>query len=236
MAKMTKRYKKAFEGLDRTKLYSIEEAVKLVKANAKAKFDETLDLAVNLNLDTRQADQQIRGMLVLPNGTGKTARVAVFARDANAEAAKKAGADMVGAEDLMEEIQGGNTNFDVCIATPDMMGIVGRLGKVLGPKGLMPNPKLGTVTPNVEKAVKDAKGGSVEYRAEKEGIVHVGVGKASFTEKALAENIQALMDTLVKAKPSGTKGTYMKKISLSSSMGPSVQIDTAPFMTTQKAA
>jgi large subunit ribosomal protein L1 len=236
MAKMTKRYKKAFEGLDREKLYSLDEAVKLVKANAKAKFDETLDLAVNLNLDTRQADQQIRGMLVLPNGTGKTARVAVFARDANADIAKKAGADMVGAEDLMEEIKSGNTNFDVCIATPDMMGIVGRLGKILGPKGLMPNPKLGTVTPNVEKAVKDAKGGSVEYRAEKEGIVHVGVGKASFTEKALTENIQSLMDRLVKAKPSGTKGVYMKKISLSSSMGPSVQLDTEAFMGSTKAA
>ncbi len=233
---MTKRYKKAVEAVDQTKLYSLEEAVKLVKANATAKFDETLDLAVNLNLDTRQADQQIRGMLVLPNGTGKSVKVAVFARDANAEIAKKAGADMVGAEDLMEEIQGGNTNFDVCIATPDMMGIVGRLGKVLGPKGLMPNPKLGTVTPNVEKAVKDAKGGAVEYRAEKEGIVHVGVGKASFDEKKLVENAAALLEALIKAKPSGAKGTYMKKITLSSTMGPGLQVDVEPFLAIQKAA
>ncbi len=235
MAKMTKRYKKAIEAIDRSKAYSLEEAVKLIKANSTTKFDETLDLAVNLNLDTRQADQQIRGMLVLPHGTGKSVKVAVFARDANAEAAKKAGADIVGAEDLMEEIKGGNTDFDVCIATPDMMGIVGRLGKVLGPKGLMPNPKLGTVTPNVEQAVKDAKGGAVEYRAEKEGVVHAGVGKLSFDEKKLVENAHALLETLVKSKPSGAKGTYMKKITISSTMGPGVQIDTEPYLTAKVA-
>lgn len=226
-SKYAKRLRKVYEGLDRTQLIALEEAVKFVKENATAKFDETVELAISLGVDVKQSDQQVRGMLTLPNGTGKSVRVAVFAKGDKADAAKKAGADLVGEEDLAEKIQKGEIDFDRCIATPDMMPLVGRLGQVLGPKGLMPNPKLGTVTPDVEAAVKAAKGGSVEYRAEKAGIVHVGVGKASFGEKELAENIRALVDALVKAKPASSKGTYLKKASLSSSMGPGVRLELA---------
>ena len=226
-SKYPKRLRKVYEGLDRTQLIALEDAVKFVKENATAKFDETVELAISLGVDVKQSDQQVRGMLTLPNGTGKSVRVAVFAKGDKAEAAKKAGADLVGEEDLAEKIQKGEIDFDRCIATPDMMPLVGRLGQVLGPKGLMPNPKLGTVTPDVEAAVKAAKGGSVEYRAEKAGIVHVGVGKASFGEKELAENIRALVDALVKAKPATSKGTYLKKASLSSSMGPGVRLELA---------
>jgi|ERR1051326_2057621 large subunit ribosomal protein L1 len=224
MAKISKRFKKAGEGVDPAKTYSVEEAVKLVKERATAKFDETIELAINLGVDPRHADQMVRGVVSLPNGTGRALRVAVFAKGAKAEEAKKAGADIVGAEDLAEAIQKGEINFDRCIATPDMMGIVGRLGKVLGPRGLMPNPKVGTVTMDVTSAIKDAKGGAVEYRVEKAGIVQAGVGKASFEEKALAENVKAFVDSVVKAKPTGAKGTYLKKISISSTMGPGVKI------------
>lgn len=227
MAKAGKRIRKAREGVDRNKFHSVEEAVKLVKANATTKFDETIEVAMNLGVDPRHADQMVRGVVSLPNGTGRDVRVAVFAKDAKAEEAKKAGADIVGAEDLMEKIQGGFMEFDRVIATPDMMAIVGRLGKVLGPKGLMPNPKVGTVTPNVAQAVIDSKGGAVEFRVEKAGIVHAGVGKASFDEKAITENVQAFIDAVTKAKPSGAKGTYIKKISVSSTMGPGVKIDTS---------
>jgi large subunit ribosomal protein L1 len=225
MAKISKRFKKAVEGVDPAKTYSIEEAVKLVKERATAKFDETIELAMNLGVDPRHADQMVRGVVSLPNGTGRALRVAVFAKGAKAEEAKKAGADIVGAEDLAEAIQKGEINFDRCIATPDMMGIVGRLGKVLGPRGLMPNPKVGTVTMDVTSAIKDAKGGAVEYRVEKAGIVQAGVGKASFAEQALAENVRAFVDSVVKAKPAGAKGTYLKKISISSTMGPGVKIE-----------
>jgi large subunit ribosomal protein L1 len=204
---------------------SLSEAVKVIKANAKAKFDETVEIAVNLGVDPRHADQNVRGVVNLPSGTGRDVRVAVIAKDAKAAEATAAGADIVGAEELVERIQGGFMDFDRVIATPDMMALVGRLGKVLGPRGLMPNPRVGTVTPNVAQAVKDAKGGAVEFRVEKAGIVHAGVGKASFTEDALVANIRALMDALNKAKPSGAKGTYVKKISLSSTMGPGVKID-----------
>jgi large subunit ribosomal protein L1 len=224
MAKISKRFKKTVEGVDPAKAYSIEEAVKLVKERATAKFDETIELAINLGVDPRHADQMVRGVVSLPNGTGRALRVAVFAKGAKAEEAKKAGADIVGAEDLAEAIQKGEINFDRCIATPDMMGIVGRLGKVLGPRGLMPNPKVGTVTMDVTSAIKDAKGGAVEYRVEKAGIVQAGVGKASFAETALAENVRAFVDSVVKAKPTGAKGTYLKKISISSTMGPGVKI------------
>jgi len=224
MSKAGKRTVKAREGIDRLKAYPLEEAVKLVKARAKAKFDETIEVAMNLGVDPRHADQMVRGVVSLPNGTGRTARVAVFAKGAKAEEAKRAGADIVGAEDLAEQVGKGEINFDRCIATPDMMGIVGRLGKVLGPRGLMPNPKVGTVTMDVTQAVKDAKGGAVEFRVEKAGIVHAGVGKASFEEKAIAANIRALVDSVVKAKPSGAKGTYLKKISISSTMGPGVKV------------
>ncbi len=217
---------KAWTG-DRAKLHSLDEAVKLVKSNATAKFDESVEIAVNLGIDPRHADQQVRGVVALPSGTGRDVRVAVIAKDAKAEEAKGAGADIVGAEDLVERIQGGFMEFDRVIATPDMMALVGRLGKILGPRGLMPNPRVGTVTPNVGQAVKDAKGGSIEFRAEKEGIVHVGVGKASFTEEALAANVKALVDALARARPSGAKGTYIKRISLSSTMGPGVKIDAA---------
>jgi large subunit ribosomal protein L1 len=223
MAKLSKR-EQAFTG-DRKAVLSVEEAVKLVKANAKAKFDETVEIAVNLGVDPRHADQQVRGVVNLPSGTGRDVRVAVIAKDAKAAEASAAGADVVGAEDLVERIQGGFMEFDRVIATPDMMALVGRLGKVLGPRGLMPNPRVGTVTPNVAQAVKDAKGGAVEFRVEKAGIVHAGVGKASFTEDALLANIRALVDALNKAKPSGAKGTYVKKISLSSTMGPGVKVD-----------
>ena len=220
-----KRTLKAREGIDREKLYPLDDAVKLVKERAKAKFDETIEIAMNLGVDPRHADQMVRGVVMLPNGTGRTQRVAVFARGAKADEARAAGADVVGAEDLVEKVTGGAVDFDRCIATPDLMPLVGRLGKVLGPRGLMPNPKVGTVTPNVAQAVKDAKGGAVEFRVEKAGIVHAGVGKASFTQEALEANVRAFLDALQKARPSGAKGTYVKKISLSSTMGPGVKID-----------
>jgi large subunit ribosomal protein L1 len=227
MAKQTKKMKAATEKLDPMASYGLAEAVKHLKTHAKErKFDESIEIAINLNIDPRHADQMVRGMVSLPNGTGSTVRVAVFARDEKAELAKKAGADIVGAEDLAERIQGGEIDFDRCIATPDMMPVVGKLGKILGTKGLMPNPKLGTVTPDVEKAVKDAKGGAIEFRAEKAGVVHAGVGKASFTEAKIEENIRAFFDAIMKAKPSGAKGTYVSKVSLSSTMGPGLKIDT----------
>ncbi|WP_417486450.1 50S ribosomal protein L1 [Maricaulis sp.] len=227
MANIGKRLSAARETFDRDTLYSIDDAVAHVKTNAKAKFDETIELAINLGVDPRHADQMVRGVCNLPNGTGRSVRVAVFAKGPKAEEATKAGADVVGAEDLMEQIQGGNINFDKVIATPDMMPLVGRLGKVLGPRGMMPNPKVGTVTMDVTKAVNDSKGGAVEFRVEKAGIIHAGVGKASFTEKALAENVRALVDAIVKAKPSGAKGLYVRRIALSSTMGPGVKIDTS---------
>src|SRR6201747_1821558 len=205
-----KKLVKAREGVDREKLYTIDDAVKMVKERAKAKFDETIEIAMNLGVDPRHADQMVRGVVTLPNGTGRTLRVGVFARGAKADEARAAGADVVGAEDLVEKVQGGNIDFDRCIATPDMMPLVGRLGKVLGPRGLMPNPKVGTVTPNVAQAVKDAKGGAIEFRVEKAGIVHAGIGKASFTEDALTANVKALVDALNRARPSGAQGTYIK--------------------------
>jgi large subunit ribosomal protein L1 len=226
MAKIAKRLKNALKTVDREKLYGLEEAIALVKKNATAKFDETVEIAMNLGIDPRHADQQVRGMVSLPNGTGKTVRVAVFARANKADEARAAGADIVGAEDLAEQIQGGTIDFDRCIATPDMMALVGRLGKVLGPRGLMPNPKLGTVTPNVAEAVKSAKGGSVEFRAEKSGIVHAGIGKASFDDAALAENARAFVTAINRAKPSGAKGTYIEKVSVASTMGPGLKLDT----------
>jgi large subunit ribosomal protein L1 len=224
MAKISKRFKKAVEGVNTEKAYDIDEAVKLVKSRATAKFDETIELAINLGVDPRHADQMVRGVVSLPNGTGRALRVAVFAKGAKADEAKKAGADIVGAEDLAEQVQKGEINFDRCIATPDMMGVVGRLGKVLGPRGLMPNPKVGTVTMDVTQAIKDAKGGAVEYRVEKAGIVQAGIGKASFAEDAIVQNVKAFVDSVVKAKPAGAKGTYLKKISISSTMGPGVKI------------
>ncbi len=227
MPKLGKRIRAAREASDNLKMHSVEEAAKSVKSNATAKFDETIEIAMNLGIDTRHADQQVRGVVSLPNGTGRNVRVAVFAKDAKAEEATAAGADIVGAEDLMEKIQGGFMDFDRVIATPDMMSVVGRLGKVLGPRGLMPNPKVGTVTPDVTKAVKDAKGGAVQFKAEKAGVIHAGVGKASFDEKAIAENVQAFIDAVAKAKPSGAKGTYIKKIAISSTMGPGIKIDTS---------
>ena len=220
-----KRLTKAYESVDRTKAYPLPEAIKLVKQNATAKFDETVEMSMNLGIDPRHADQMVRGLTSLPNGTGKTVRVGVFARGPKAEEAQAAGADVVGAEDLAEQIQAGQINFDRCIATPDMMGVVGRLGKILGPRGLMPNPRLGTVTPNVAEAVKAAKGGQVEFRAEKAGIVHAGVGKASFPSERLAENIKAFVGAINRAKPSGAKGTYVKKVSLSSTMGPGLKVE-----------
>jgi large subunit ribosomal protein L1 len=222
-----KRFKAALTGLDRNKFYGVEEAVKLVKERAKAKFDETIEMAFNLGIDPKHADQNVRGVISLPHGTGKSVRVAVFAKGDKAEAAKKAGADIVGADDLAEKVQAGQMDFDRVIASPDMMVLVGKLGKVLGPRGLMPNPKLGTVTNDVAEAVKAAKGGQVEYRAQKEGIVHAGVGKASFTEQALVENVKALFNAINRAKPAGAKGTYMKKVSLSSTMGPGLKLDVA---------
>jgi len=225
MAKFGKRMRSVREAADGKFDLSVEEAVALVKANAKAKFDETIEIAVNLGVDTRHADQMVRGVIGLPNGTGKTVRVAVFARDAKADEAKAAGADIVGAEDLMEIVQGGKIEFDRCIATPDMMPVVGRLGTVLGPRNLMPNPKVGTVTMDVTAAVKAAKGGEVQFKAEKGGVVHAGVGKASFDEAKLVENVKAFVDAVAKAKPSGAKGAYMKKIALSSTMGAGVTID-----------
>jgi large subunit ribosomal protein L1 len=220
-----KRLTDALKDIDRDKTYDAAEAVKLVKQRAKAKFDETIELSLNLNIDPRKPDQNVRGTLMLPNGTGKSLRVAVFARGEKAEEAKAAGADVVGAEDLAEKVQGGQIDFDRCIATPDMMAIVGRLGKILGPRGLMPNPRLGTVTPNVGEAIKAAKGGQVEYRAEKAGVVHAGVGKASFSEDAILENVRAFVGTISRAKPSGVKGTFIKKASLSSTMGPGVKME-----------
>jgi large subunit ribosomal protein L1 len=227
MPKIAKRIQ-AFSGVTLQAL-PVEQAVKQVKANATAKFDETVEISVNLGVDPRHADQQVRGVVNLPSGTGRDVRVAVIAKDAKAAEALAAGADIVGAEDLVERIQGGFMEFDRVIATPDMMALVGRLGKVLGPRGLMPNPRVGTVTPNVGQAVKDAKGGAIEFRVEKAGIVHAGIGKASFTDDALLLNIRALVDALNKAKPAGAKGTYMKKVSLSSTMGPGVKIDLASF-------
>jgi len=224
---MSKRMKAASQGLDRNKFYTIEDAVKLVKERAKAKFDETIEIAFNLGIDPKQSDQNVRGVISLPHGTGKTVRVAVFAKGERAEAAKKAGADIVGADDLAEKVQAGQMDFDRVIASPDMMVTVGKLGKVLGPRGLMPNPKLGTVTNDIAEAVKAAKGGQVEYRAQKEGIIHAGVGKASFSEQALVENVKALFNAVSRAKPAGSKGTYIKKVSLSSTMGPGVKLDLA---------
>jgi large subunit ribosomal protein L1 len=236
MAKTAKRTAAAREGIDRDKLYALDAAVKMVKERAKAKFDETIELAVNLGVDPRHADQMVRGVTTLPNGTGRSVRVAVFAKGAKAEEALKAGADVVGAEDLVEKVQAGEINFDKVIATPDMMPLVGRLGKVLGPRGMMPNPKVGTVTMDVAKAVENSKGGAVEFRVEKNGIVHAGVGKASFSEGALVENIRALLQGLMKAKPAGAKGIYMKRIALSSTMGPGVKIDTAEATVSTEAA
>jgi large subunit ribosomal protein L1 len=226
MTTIGKRLKKAREGVDREKFYAIDEAIKVVKERAKAKFDETVEVAMNLGVDPKHADQTVRGVCNLPNGSGRTQRVAVFARGPKAEEAKAAGADVVGAEDLVEQVSKGEINFDRCIATPDMMGLVGRLGKVLGPRGLMPNPRVGTVTMDVANAVRGAKGGAVEFRAEKAGIVQAGVGKASFSDQQLVENIRAFVDAVVKSKPSGARGTYIKKISVSSSQGVGVKIDT----------
>ncbi len=225
MAKAGKRIEKAREGIDRKKLYDLGEAVKLLKDRASAKFDETIEVAIALGVDPRHADQMVRGVVSLPNGSGRTVRVAVFAKGDKADAAKAAGADIVGAEDLAEIIQSGKIEFDRCIATPDMMPLVGRLGKVLGPRGLMPNPKVGTVTPDVAEAVKAAKGGAVEFRVEKAGIVHAGVGKVSFTEDQITGNIRALIDAVQKAKPTGAKGTYIKRIAVSSTMGPGLKIE-----------
>jgi len=227
MAKLTKKQKVEAAAVDATKLYAIDEAIGLVKSLASTKFDETVEVAINLGVDPRHADQMVRGVVTLPSGTGKTVRVGVFARGAKAEEATAAGADVVGAEDLMELVQGGKIDFDRCIATPDMMGLVGRLGKILGPKGLMPNPKLGTVTMNVGAAVQAAKGGQVEFRVEKAGIIHGGIGKASFEPSALKANFDAFVDAIVKAKPTGAKGKYVNKIALSSTMGPGVKVDLA---------
>ena len=227
MAKQGKRLKKAYDGIDRDRTYNLDDAIRLVKEKASTKFDESIEIAMNLGIDPRLADQALRGVVNLPNGTGKTVRVAVFARGDKAEAAQAAGADLVGAEDLVEQIQNGQINFDRAIATPDMMALVGRLGKILGPRGLMPNPKLGTVTNDVGAAVQAAKGGQVEYRAERAGIVHAGVGKVSFDEAALSANVRAFVDAIIKAKPAGAKGTYVKRVSLSSTMGPGIVVDPA---------
>jgi len=225
--KIAKRVAKAREGIDRDKSYGLDEAVKLLKERATAKFDETIEIAMNLGVDPRHADQMVRGVVNLPNGTGRNVRVAVFAKDAKADEAKAAGADIVGAEDLVAKVQGGEIDFDRCIATPDMMPLVGRLGKVLGPRGMMPNPKVGTVTTDIAAAVKASKGGAVEFRVEKAGIVHGGVGKASFDAKAIAENARAFADAVIKAKPAGAKGNYVKKVSMTSTMGPGLKIDVA---------
>ncbi len=230
MAKQGKRLKALESTIDQNRLYPLDEAVRTVKSSAKAKFDETIEVALCLGVDPRHADQMVRGTVNLPHGTGRTVRVAVFARGAKAEEAQAAGADIVGAEDLAEQIQGGQINFDRCIATPDMMPLVGRLGRVLGPRGLMPNPKLGTVTPNVKEAVEAAKGGQVQFRVEKAGLIHAGVGKASFDETSLFENIKALVDAINRAKPSGAKGTYLKRAHLSSTMGPGIKLEVASLV------
>jgi len=232
MANFGKRTRSAREGIDRTKLYSITDAVKMVKARAKSKFDETVEIAMNLGVDPTHADQMVRGVVNLPNGTGRTLRVGVFARGAKAEEAKAAGADVVGAEDLVEKVNNGQIDFDRCIATPDMMPLVGRLGKVLGPRGMMPNPKVGTVTMDVVGAVKGAKGGAVEFRVEKAGIVQAGIGKASFSEEKLVENIRAFADAVNKAKPSGAKGHFVQRVAISSTMGPGVKVDPASLAST----
>lgn len=236
MAKTGKRMKAAKAAIGEKQNVALDEAVSLVKANATAKFDETVEVAMNLGVDPRHADQMVRGVVSLPNGTGKSVRVAVFARGPKADEATAAGADVVGAEDLMEAVQGGKIDFDRCIATPDMMPIVGRLGKILGPRNLMPNPKVGTVTMDVTQAVNDAKGGQVQFKVEKAGVIHVGVGKASFAEGQIAENVRALIDAVQKAKPAGAKGTYMKKVSISSTMGPGVSIDVASLAAPAAAA
>jgi large subunit ribosomal protein L1 len=225
MAKTPKRIKKNMEGLDRAKFYGIDEAVRLVKSKANAKFDETIEIAMNLGVDPRHADQMVRGVCNLPHGSGRKVRVGVFAKGAKAEEAKKAGADVVGAEDLFEIVNRGTIDFDRCVATPDMMGLVGRLGKVLGPRGMMPNPKVGTVTNDVAAAIKAAKGGAVEFRVEKAGIVQAGVGKASFSEDQIVGNVKAFVDAVIKAKPQGSKGTFVKKVSISSTMGPGLKLD-----------
>ncbi len=225
MAAQGKRLKAAYEGIDRKAVYDLSDAVKKIKEGAKAKFDETIEISMNLGVDPRHADQNVRGVVSLPHGTGKSVRVAVFAKGPKAEEAQAAGADVVGADDLAEKVQAGEIDFDRCIATPDMMPVVGRLGKVLGPRGLMPNPKLGTVTADVAAAIQAVKGGQVEFRVEKAGIVHAGVGKASFGEDALVENIKAFVDAISRAKPSGAKGTYIKRVALSSTMGPGVRVD-----------
>ena len=227
MAKIAKRVAKSRDGIDPNKAYGLGEAIKLLKDRATAKFDETVEVAMNLGVDPRHADQMVRGVVNLPNGTGRTVRVAVFARGDKAEEAKAAGADIVGAEELVQTVQGGTIDFDRCIATPDMMGLVGRLGKVLGPRGLMPNPRVGTVTMDVAAAVKASKGGAVEFRVEKAGIIHAGVGKASFDAKAIEENVRAFADAVVKAKPTGAKGNYVKKVSVTTTMGPGLKIDDA---------
>src|ERR1700741_826629 len=225
-----KRLKKAREGVDREKLYPLVEAIKMVKERAKSKFDETVEVAMNLGVDPRHADQMVRGVVNLPNGTGRTLRVGVFARGAKAEEAKAAGADIVGGEDLVEKVQGGTIEFDRCIATPDMMPLVGRLGKVIGPRGMMPNPKVGTVTMDVTSAVRGAKGGNVEFRVEKAGIIQAGIGKASFAEDKLVQNIRALADAVAKAKPAGAKGTYIQRVAGSSTQGPGVKVDTSTLL------
>ena len=227
MGKVGKRLKGAYEAIDREAVYDVAEAVKMVKEQAQAKFDETVEISINLGIDPRHADQMVRGVVTLPNGTGKSVRVAVFAKDDKAQEARDAGADVVGAEDLAEKVNKGEIDFDRCIATPDMMGVVGRLGKILGPRGLMPNPKLGTVTAEIAKTVQAVKGGQVEFRAEKAGIVHAGIGKASFTEQALVENVRAFYDVIVRNKPSGAKGTYVKKVSISSTMGAGLKLEIA---------
>ncbi len=227
MAKIAKRVNKSREGIDRSKAYAMDQAIKMLKERASAKFDETVEVAINLGVDPRHADQMVRGVVNLPNGTGRSVRVAVFARNEKAEEARAAGADIVGAEDLVETVQKGEINFDRCIATPDMMPLVGRLGKVLGPRGMMPNPKVGTVTADVAAAVKASKGGAVEFRVEKAGIVHAGVGKASFEVKAIEENVRAFADAVIRAKPSGAKGNYVKKVSVTTTMGPGLKVDVA---------